>query len=416
MKIFEVNNEFELGNAIWAAKFGDKINLNKGAFGYVPVKFGVDYEFKDSSCSQLIGLGLIMDQDWSANSFENEVTKITNPKIITSNVKIFYVFRTKLTFNSRFDVPTSFIHANGVIINILGNDRNNIEFGGFGQKAEEQLPKAVVDIVVPSLEGYNILASEQYFSTFSTSVFTEDEINTAKIIKQKIENLDINYSIGINLNDFEYKALWALNTFIKKYCRLFDLNKIKGFDINEFKDGLLYKIIEKFDNDKPFNSQSAIGQFSNAILKYDEVIELSNRFLSYQEYSISDYTLYHLNHLNYSFATIGMYQEFEEMLENTSTSIYKTSNLNKKDKWLFIEFITNDLSVKKYLAEMINARNWITHSKKVITEENGNINKLKTDWNAEVLNEYQIYALKRPFYWHKALNDFKLEFDKKFPS
>jgi hypothetical protein len=111
-----------------------------------------------------------------------------------------------------------------------------------------------------------------------------------------------------------------------------------------------------------------------------------------------------------------MYQEFEEMWENTSPTVYKSINPNKKDKWEFIEFIISDLSVKKYLSEMINARNWITHSKKIITKDNStDKNKLKTDWDAEVLSEYQIYALKRPFYWFDALNKFKAEFKIKFP-
>jgi hypothetical protein len=424
MERFEVNNELELGNAIWASVFGDNIVLNEGTYGFVPVKYGVNYEFINSSCSQLLGLGINMNGNWSAGSFENGVTKITNPNIIVSNIKMYYIYRTKLPFNSRFETPISFAHANGVIINILGNDKEGFEIGGFGQKGEDQLPKAIIDIIVPSLEGYDTKASENFYSMISKGGYFEFEINeandrltVANLKKQEIENSDINNSLGLNLNDFEYKALWAVNTFIKEYCRLFDSNKIKGFDVNEFKDGILNCVCESLDVSTPFNSQLVIGEFTNVPLQQQELIELSNRFLSFQEYSISDYTIYHLNHLNYSFATIGIYQEFEFLWENTSPKDYKLSNLNQKDKFAFIDYITHDINIKKYLAEMINARNWITHSKKIITKDNSlNKNKLKTDWNAEVLNEYQIYALKRPFFWFKALNDFKIEFNIKFPS
>lgn len=419
MENIDVHNEFELGNAIWKAQEGDTIVLNNGKFGVLPIKHGVNYHFKNSSCSLLIGLNGIYSNDGAIVNGLCDINgiQIRDLRIINSNVKLFYVFRKELPFNSRFNKPISFCHASGVTIRVLGNDKDTFAIGDFGQKGEDQLPKAVVDIIVPSLEGYNVEASKQLLSFLSESGFTDDEIDAAKIKRQEIENSDLNNSLGLYLNDFEYKALWALNSFIKENCRFFDLYKIKGYDVNEFKDGLLYGVGERFEDNIYFNRQFVYSQYTNGELKEEEEIDLSNRILSYQEYSISEYTLFHLNHLNYSFATLGMYQEFEALWENTSPTFYKSSNLNQKDKWEFIEYITNDLNIKKYLAEMINARNWITHSKKMITEDNSkDKNKLKTDWSAEVLNEYQIYALKRAFYWFEALIDFKIVFNKKFPS
>ena len=167
-------------------------------------------------------------------------------------------------------------------------------------------------------------------------------------------------------------------------------------------------------NDKSEFINVTVINYVNLEPEQDKINTLRFNFLSSQEFSISEYTSYHLNHLNYTFATIGMYQEFEALWEQIVPE--------KSDKWGFIESISTDADIKKYLAEMINARNWIIHSKKIKTEnkdkeKNNNwSNILKCNWDAEVLNEYQIYALKRPFYWHKALKDFKIEFDKKFPS
>lgn len=405
MERFEVNNEYELGNAIWSAIEGDTIVLNKGVYGYVPFKQGVNYEFIDASCAKFIGYGVEMNGDWSTDSIKlNGVTEITNPKFENSNIKLHFLFQKKLPLNSRFERRVQFIHANGVLLDFLGNDKDYFEFGNTGQNGEDRLPKAIINIIVPSLE-----SSDFEIKAENLSKMTIDDFNTIKI-----QESNENYSIGLNLSDNEYKALWAVNTFIKEYCRLYDLPKIKGYDILEFSDGLGFGFCEKLEDFSQFFGQAAVGKFTNIPLNEDEIIEISNRYLSFEEYSISEYTSYHLNQLNYSFATLGMYQEFESLWEQIVP--------NKSDKWGFIESITTDADIKKYLAEMINARNWITHSKKIKTEnkdkENSNWSNIlkKDDWDAEVLNEYQIYALKRPFYWHKALKDFKIEFDKKFPS
>lgn len=420
MKTFQINNEFELGNAIWAAKEGDTIVLNKGKYGIIPIKYGVNYEFIDSACSRLIGLEGIFDIDGSsAGLIVFNGIKIQNPRIDKSNIKMYHVFRTKLPFNSRFENPINFSHPNGAIISIIGNDKESLQLGGFGLKAEDQLPKAIVDIYVPSLEAYDFKFKNEYraFNHLSPNPINlepkaEQELEEVNLKIEEIENTSLNSSIGLHLNNFEYKALWALKTFIKEYCRLFEESKIKGYSVNEFKDGLLFGILENADDVIQLTSKSFVGKYNSINLSNDDIIKLSTNFLSFEEYSISEYTSYHLNHLNYSFATIGMYQEFEAFWENTNPAIYNLSNPNEKNKWKFIEYITIDLDTKKYLAEMVNARNWIIHTKKIITKEDSR-NKLKTDWFAEVLNEYQIYALKRPFYWHKALNDFKIEFNKK---
>ncbi len=423
MERFEVNNEFELGNEIWKAKEGDTIVLKNGNYGFLPFKDGVNYDFQGATVADILGLKKMFDGDWEMGKIKTEKTEILNPKIVKSNIKLYYIFEAKLPFNLRFTEPYSFAHANGSYMKILGNSKIEFSIESNGEKADDQLPKGIVRIIVPVLDDYDIKKTDpRYIQSIAENGFNVAEI-TEKLIeaelekkkKKNIEKTEINRSIGLNLNDLEYRALWTLNSFIKDYARIVDEDKIRGYNTTEFKDGLRFKVVKKLNDKSEFINVTVIN-YVNLELEQDKINTLRFNFLSSQEFSISEYTSYHLNHLNYSFATIGMYQEFEALWENTSPAIYNLSKPNEKNKWKLIEYITNDLDTKKYLAEMVNARNWITHSKKIITRDNGKINKLKTDWNAEELNEYQIYALKKPFYWFKALKDFKIEFDKKFPS
>ncbi len=417
----DVHNEFELGNAIWTAKEGDTIVLKNGNYGYLPFKDGVNYDFQGATVASILELEKMFDGDCEMGKVKTEKTEILNPKIVKSNIKLYYIFETKLPFNSRFTKPYSFAHANGSYIKILGNSKIEFSIESNGEKADDQLPKGVVVIIVPVLDDYDIKkADPRYIQSISENGFNVAEI-TEKLIeaelekekKENIEKTEINRSIGLKLNDLEYKALWTLNSFIKDYARIVDEDKIRGYNTTEFKDGLRFKVVKNLNDKSEFINVTVIN-YVNLEPEQDKINTLRFNFLSSQEFSISEYTSYHLNHLNYTFATIGMYQEFEALWEQIVPE--------KSDKWGFIESISTDADIKKYLAEMINARNWIIHSKKIKTEnkdkeKNNNwSNILKCNWDAEVLNEYQIYALKRPFYWHKALKDFKIEFDKKFPS
>ena len=42
MTTFEVNNEIELGNAIWSSETGDTIILKNGVYGNIPIKDGLN--------------------------------------------------------------------------------------------------------------------------------------------------------------------------------------------------------------------------------------------------------------------------------------------------------------------------------------------------------------------------------------
>jgi hypothetical protein len=422
MNLFEVNNEIELGNAIWSSQTGDTIILKSGAYGNIPIKDGLNYEFKNNaSAADILGLGIGIggDEEWSAGSLEFGNIKIENPKIQKSNIKLYYIFQKKLPFNSRLEHPISFVHANGVILNIVGNDKEGFVLGGENINAESQLPKAIVNIIVPVLEEFDIKkADEIYLSSILRGNYTEEEKTQEleihqkeKIKKNEIEKRDFNLSIGINLNEFEYKALWSLNSFIREYAKLTNEKKIKGFSSSEFQDGLLFTIVKNLNDKFSFTTKSVIN-FSNKNLDIEIIKKLSIAFLSSEEYSVSAYTEYHLFHLNYSIATIGMYQEFESLWENADISIYNPYNPNQKDKRKFIEHYLSDIKLRRDLVEMVNARNNIIHESKLKTffkpaVTTGIRADLKQIWGSETLNEYEIYAQKKPFHWNKSLNVLK---------
>jgi hypothetical protein len=389
--------------------------LSSGKFGNIPIKSGISYEFlADSTASEILGLGIV--GNWSGGSVEIGETKIINPRIDKDNIKLYYIFRKLLPFNSRFENPISFVHANGVIINVLGNDKEGFTFGGNTVDANSQLPKAIVDIVIPVLEEFNIdKADQRYVSTvFSKNLSDEEKASEFEIYqkemekKSNIEKHTLNYSIGLQLNEMEYKGLWALNSFIREYCLKTNEEKINGFSIPEFKDGLGHLITKNLSENKPFLLSNYIHQFTNAKLDKATEIEISNSMLTAKEYSISSFIDYQLNQLNYSFATVSMYQEFESYWKNAIPRDYNPANPNQEDKFKFIEFYIAESETKDKLAEMINARNNIIHTGKIVTfHKPNNPRKNVLKWNAENLNEYEIYAKKKPFEWNTALKRLK---------
>ena len=285
MAIFEVNNEIELGNAIWSSRVGDNIVLKSGEYGNLPIKYGVNYEFvENATAADILGLG-IGDGQWSASSVQIGNISIKNPRIQKENIKLYYIFQKKLPFNCRFEPPITFVHANGVIIHVIGNDKVRFSLSGIGENAEAQLPKCVVNIVVPSLIEFDVnVSSANYLSPMVSDNLSADEIEHKmkkhqKEIEKKndAENSAFNSSMGLNLNDFEYKALWALNSFVREYARITGEKRIKGYSISEFKDGLLTAITKSLD-EASFNRQQFIERFTNSKLSDEQVINLSTAF------------------------------------------------------------------------------------------------------------------------------------------
>ncbi len=411
-KIIKVNNEFDFGQAIWSAEEGDTILLEEGEYGYLPYKKGVKYalsEKKSVSIASLIGLGgfqISRGNNFSANSLPPGMVKfgdfiVENINVKSDNIKSIYIFRKTLPFNLRFGCPASFPHANGVILNFLGNDKDTFEFGGTTGSAEAELPKGIVDILVPISVDIDPKRTDPFYS----SHLTWSDIPEEEKKRDSLENKDCNKMLGMKLNDIEYRALWAVNHFIRQYGKITKDERIKGFSVAEFLDDSSFEI-GKPREEIPLQHSSYLDEYSGQNITQENLEVLYDNFLSGSDYSVGDYVHFHLNHLNYGLATVGMYQEFE--------SLWESRGPKKEDKWKFIEQKTSDPEIKKYLSEMINARNHILHHRNLKTEHvakddargiKGNV--LKTEWGAEEMTEYKIFATKRPWYWYKALNDFR---------
>lgn len=388
---YTVSNHEELGNAIWSSKPGDTINLLDGKYGFLPIKDGVNYNFFDNASVECI-----FNTELNGNIYINGEVKFGNstfksPRLQKNNISMYYLYRKKLPFNSRFKNSTIFIHPNGVLICVL----NEVLSNGFSIPEPEGLHCDYAEILVPSFFNYDVALANNY---------SIENIDTAIEQRTKRDAIEAqNNDIEMALNDLEYWALWALNDFIKEYARLFDQIQSEVFSISAFTYGL--ECFISYDLEQPPASGSnsyRIRKFSGEV-NMEKALSLQNSLLSIQDFSLSDFVQQNLEKLNYQAAVIGMYQIFEEVWERAVP--------NKEDKWKFIERNTSDNRIKKNLAEMINARNWIAHHRVLKTENKvdskGN-NKLKVDWNAQALNQFQIFYRKKPWEWNIALKDFLL--------
>jgi hypothetical protein len=401
---FTVTNEVELGNAIWASSEGDTIILQSGEYGNIPTKKGVTYKFpadQSATAASILGLPMSIVGKWSAGRFEGEHFKVENPNIDPSVLKSFYVFQKLLPFNIRFKEPISFMHSNGSILTFIDNISINSNTG------EATLPRGIVRITVPDiLEVEFDKADNSYLYNLyrknnrPCSVEETEEHKKAVDFKEEVEERKINQSFGLNLSNQEYKALWALNHFIRQYAKITNDKRIKGYSIPEFLDNLLRS---EFNNSNPkeLGHQNFIT-YTNINLDNSSINQLAQGFMSAPDYSLFDYIQYNLELLNYSFAIVGMYQLWEKEWET-----WKNSSENpNSSKWDFIESKTSDLTMKKNLSELINARNNIIHRHQLITGNFLPRNRLKTEWSAEEYNEYQIFSNKKPWIWFNKLKEF----------
>ena len=388
----EVRNLEELGNAIWSSQIGDTIYINDGEYGYIPIKKGVNYHFSENaSVVEILGLGIILgDGTWSAGSIEINEIKINNPKVNKNNIKMYYLFRQKLPFNSQLPHPTTFLHPNGTLVRLL----NEATQSGFSIGASNSLPCDFMEVIVPSFQYYDVALANNYdFKNFENSSKERD-------LKNSIERQS-GHPYANFRNNFEYLAFWAVNDFIREYAKIFQLHHVEGFSFyqfsNELGKGIFYDLgqpsVEGF-------LSSYIARFDNSILPNNGPL-LQEALLKTEDFSLNNYIKINLNKFNYQAAIIGMYQLFETGLQ---------ASTNPNNKWEYIEGRTNDPTVKKNLAEMINARNWVTHHRQLKTEDkktkDSRNNPLKVDWGAEKLNQFQIFYRMKPWDWYMYLDRF----------
>jgi hypothetical protein len=392
MMLYEVYSHEDLGNAIWSSRVGDAIEIREGDYGFIPVKLGVNYKFcEDASVVGILGLGISFgSSNWSAGSIVFNGTSINNPTIRADNIKMYYAYRQKLPFNSQLPHDATFLHPNGVLIRLL----NEATANGFSIGDPNGLPCDYAEIFVPSYKFYDVEIADNY----SSENIEKASLEIALRESIEKENLNANSPFGSN---FDYLAFWAVNDFIREYARIFELNHIEGLSFSRFFMNLGHAIFYRMDESpvRTFES-SLIEKFSNGTCM-EKSSFLQGLLLETEDFSLLHYIDLNLKRLNYQAAIIGMYQLFESGFETSCMS----------NKWGYIESKTSDSVVKKNLAEMINARNWITHHRKLKTEHKTSSNSsekntLKTDWGAESFNQFQIFYRGKPWDWRSSLNMF----------
>lgn len=391
MMLYEVYNYEDLGNAIWSSRAADTIKIREGDYGFIPIKQGVNYEFcEGASVVDILGLGISFGGDWSAGSIEANGVSINNPTIKADNIKMYYAYKQKLPFNSQLPNHATFLHPNGVLIRLL----NEATANGFSIGDPSGLPCDYAEIFVPLYRYYDVELADNY------EVENIDKALTEKALRESIEMEGLNLNSPFKSN-FDYLAFWAINDFIREYARVFELNHVEGLSFSRFFMKLGRAIFYRMNVGpvKVFES-SFVEKFSNETYM-ERGSFLQESLLETEDFSLLHYIDLNLKKLNYQAAIIGMYQLFEAGLE--------TSGVN--NKWEYIELRTSDSVVKKNLAEMINARNWITHYRQLKTENKPSSNSsqrnvLKTDWGAESLNQFQIFHRGKPWDWRSSLNIF----------
>ena len=400
MAKFEATDSISLGNATWLSKQGDTIILYGGEYGHLPFKPGVNYQFLDgATVAGIVGLGF--NSPWSASSVSVGDAQIISPNVDPTLVKCTYIFGKPLPVNSRLPPNTRFAHANGTFIMIVGNDKEQFELGG-PCGFHQQTPKALARIFVPVLQKFDISLSDRSWVLSSKSDDPAERLAAAEPhieARKHAEQSDQNAAIGLHLSDMEYNALWALNDFIREYSRATDSPaNDKPFSVLSFCDGLEMAICDPFGNPHEEHSRSVIDGFSNQALEQQSLNDIQIRMLSSQASSLSDMVQSRLDILDYHSAILGMYQQFELLWEHVSHQ--------KVEKWVFIEKYAIDCAEKVALAELVNARNWVAHHG-ILKTEHKKENRLKCDWGASRMSEFEIFARKKPWEWYHKMLTFK---------
>lgn len=404
-KIFLVENEYQLGNAIWQSNAGDSIKIQSGEYGYIPIKNDVSIIFQnDASAAGLIGLGINLIGEWNASSVSSGNVSIEQPKIKPSNINCTYLYHVTLPINSRLSDGLSFIHANGSVVTLKGNNKDAFTLGSEGPAADA-LPRAIMEISVPVLDNFDVDLSKIPNILSDNKQDLENRIKNAvpQMEKRKAaEREEENRKIGLILNEFEYRALWAANDFLREYGRVIKSDLKEGFSTVTFLDGSKSAIQKSNGEICENHSRQYVAGFSNVPLKEDVSARIQFRILSSRSYSLQEMVQSHLEKLDYHAAILGMYQQFE-----AKWYVWEEGRNAQKNKWDFIQVITQDISIKAALAEMINARNWVAHSG-VLKTEDSDRNKLKSgpQWRTSILTEYEIFAHKKPWVWNIALKQF----------
>ncbi len=337
--------------------------------------------FKTSTLTQIV-----------ATEESKEISKIINMSFSKDNIKSLFIFEKKLPFFLLLEKDEPIFHATGARLRILGPDKEIFNIGGT-DTAEESLPKSFIQIIVPRAESFDF---ELIQSVTNTSVTNKDDYQNFARQKQKqkaeerrMYSLLNKNTVSLPFNEVEYIAFWALNHFIRQYCKLFDI-PTRDLSLAEFEDGLSVGHGSLSSNLVYWHHQLSLNNFDNGSIDDDQKSKLSRAYLSSPDYSIGRYIQDNLNYLNYSAAVISMAQVIEHI----------AGSGNKRRKAILSSEI--DKKAKQYLAEIILTRNNILHQKECAIKKNSHFKKARRDYpEITEMCEHQIYETYRPWLWYR---------------
>ena len=215
MAEYTVSNEIELGEVIWKSGPGDTIRFLAGHYGRVAVK-GCSVWFPDDrsvTIGQLVGTG-------------GAVRSAT----LRREGRSLFIYRKVLPFNLRVPPEDPYYHPSGASVTLVAHDKEAGGPMGVDRTAQEQLPRAIVDIEVPCVVAFDFNALKR---PGTDSV--EDWQSHARE-QERLRTLLKGDSHVMPFGDVEYIALWALNHFIRQYAVVARSKKVKGLSFAEFRD------------------------------------------------------------------------------------------------------------------------------------------------------------------------------------
>jgi len=236
--------------------------------------------------------------------------------------------------------------------------------------------------------------------------------------------IDGSYGLGkqqpyfLPCGDIMYLALWTLNRFLRRYGEIAGADKLtrEGLSFSHFKDGLYVAVFNAQNTQQTHSYQSSyVESFQSTSITEEDMHIIQEKMVSAPDYTLQEHIEFFLDRLHYHLATISIQQALEISLDNflNGKNGYKLDNddylvnnrRNRVSIWHKCFDATPIKSVvsftddqKKYLCELIEARNNITHSGHCEVDAN---DKSKSRCaSIQPFSEYKIYREKRPWYWY----------------
>ncbi len=387
---YQIPEEYSLGEAIWMSKSDDTLKINSGNHGYLILKSGVNVKFSNKSTVALI----------VPTGESKKVSITTGLSISTDNIKSLFIFRKKLPFLLRLKKGESFFHATGAEFQILGQDKEAFSIGGTDTVAES-LPKSLVQIIVPRMESFDFKLIQSVTSISATDISITNITNNDDLLnfirQEQKRNAEMNKILSplnkktasLPFNEVEYTAFWALNHFIRQYCKLLRIPS-RDLSLAKFKDGLFIGYKDPTSNLTYSNYHQYIESFTNLPIDDKKKSDLLDACRSSPDYSVSEYIKDNLNHLNYSAAIIAMDQVIEHI-----------AGLGEKKRKAILSSEIDE-QAKQYLTEIILTRNTILHQGEcALKSTTDGFEDAKETYGIEEMSEYRIYETYRPWLWYQ---------------